>query len=56
MSIAHWAKRCLKFVPVEELVILDFTYMYHSTKIAKAKPEFDDQPEHPSFQINSSSP
>ena len=31
-------------------------YLYHSTKIAKAGPEFDDPPEHPSVQINSSSP
>ena len=30
--------------------------MYHSTKIAKARPGFDDRPEHPSVQINSSSP
>ena len=31
-------------------------YLYHSTKIAKARPGFDDRPEHPSVQINSSSP
>ena len=31
-------------------------YLYYSTKIAKARPGFDDQPEHPSVQINSSSP
>ena len=31
-------------------------YFYHSTKIAKARPGFDDQPEYPSVQINSSSP
>ena len=31
-------------------------YLYHSTKIAKARPGFDDPPEHPSVQINSSSP
>ena len=31
-------------------------YLYHSTKTAKAGPEFDDPPEHPSVQINSSSP
>ena len=31
-------------------------YLYHSTKIAKAGPGFDDRPEHPSVQINSSSP
>ena len=30
-------------------------YLYHSTKIAKAGPGFDDRPEHPSIQINSSS-
>ena len=28
-------------------------YSYHSTKIAKAGPWFDDWPEHPSIQINS---
>ena len=31
-------------------------YLYHSTKIANARPGFDDQPEHPSVKINSSSP
>jgi hypothetical protein len=31
-------------------------YLYHSFKIAKAGPGFDDRPEHPSVQINSSSP
>ena len=31
-------------------------YLYHSTKIAKARPGFDNWPEHPSVQINSSSP
>ena len=31
-------------------------YLYHRTKIAKARPGFDDQPEYPSAQINSSSP
>ena len=31
-------------------------YLYHSTKIAKARPGFDDRSEHPSVQINSSSP
>ena len=31
-------------------------YLYHSTKIAKTRPGFDEQPEHPSVQINSSSP
>ena len=30
--------------------------LYHSTKIAKAGPGFEDRPEHPSIQINSSSP
>jgi hypothetical protein len=42
----------LKFAPVVELMKLNFTYLYHNTKIAKA----DDWPEHPSVQINSSSP
>ena len=31
-------------------------YLYHSTKITKARLGFDDRPEHPSVQINSSSP
>ena len=31
-------------------------YLYHSTKIAKARPGFDDQPEYPSVQMISSSP
>ena len=31
-------------------------YLYHSTKIVKAGPGLDDWPEHPSVQINSSSP
>ena len=31
-------------------------YLHNSTKIAKARPGFDDPPEHPSVQINSSSP
>ena len=31
-------------------------YLYHSTKIANARPCFDDRPEHISVQINSSSP
>ena len=31
-------------------------YLYQSTKKAKARPGFDDQPEYPSVQINSSSP
>ena len=30
-------------------------YLYHNTKIAKARPGFDDRPEHPSVQINCSS-
>ena len=30
--------------------------VYHRTKIAKAGPGFDDRAEHPSVQINSSSP
>ena len=49
-------KKGLKFAPVVELAKLNFTYMYHSTKIAKARPGFEDWPEHPSVQINSSSP
>ena len=31
-------------------------YLYHTTKIAKARPGFDDRSEHPSVRINSSSP
>ena len=31
-------------------------YLYDGTKIDKAGPGFDDRPEHPSVQINSSSP
>ena len=31
-------------------------YLYHSNKIAKARPGFDNRPVHPSVQINSSSP
>ena len=31
-------------------------YLYHSTAMAKAGPGFDDRPEHPSVQINSSGP
>ena len=31
-------------------------YLYQSTKITKARLGFDDRPEHPSVQINSSSP
>ena len=48
-------KKGLKFAPVVDLANLKFTYN-HSTKIAKAGPGFDDQPEPPSVQINSSSP
>ena len=29
---------------------------FQCTKIAKARPRFDDRPEYPSVQINSSSP
>ena len=32
------------------------SYFYYSTKIAKARPEFDDRSEYPSVQINSSIP
>ena len=49
-------KKGLKFALVVELSKLNFTYTYHSTKIAKARPGFDDRPEYPSVQINSSSP
>ena len=49
-------KKGLKFAPVVKLAKLNFTYLYHSTKIAKARPGFDDWPEYPSVQINSSSP
>ena len=31
-------------------------YLYHSSKIAKAGPGYDDRTEHPPVQINSSSP
>ena len=31
-------------------------YLYHSTKIATVRPWFDDLPEYPSIQINSSGP
>ena len=34
----------------------DKLYLYHSTKIAKAGPGFDDWPKHPSVQIYSSNP
>jgi hypothetical protein len=30
-------------------------YLYHNTEIVKAGPGFDDRPDHPSAQINSSS-
>ena len=49
-------KKGLKFAAVVELAKLNFTYMYHSNIIAKARPGFDDWPEHPSVQINCSSP
>jgi hypothetical protein len=49
-------KKGLRFAPVVELAKLNFTYIYHSTKIAKARPGFDDGPEYPSVHINSSSP
>ena len=34
----------------------DLHDLYHSNKVAKAGPGLDDRPEHPSVQINSSSP
>ena len=43
-----------KFASVVKLAMV--TYVYHSTKIAKAGPGYDVQPEHPPVQINSSSP
>ena len=46
----------LKFALVVELAKLICTYITVHTKIAKAGPGFDDRPEHPSVQINSSSP
>ena len=49
-------KKGLKFATVVELVKLNFTYTYHSTKIVKARPGFEDRPEYPSVQENSSSP
>ena len=49
-------RKGLKFGPVEELGKLYFTYMYQSSKIAKAGPGYDVRPEHPPVQINSSSP
>ena len=46
-------KKGLKFAPLSEAKF----YLYHSTtKIAKARPGFDDRPEYPSVQMNSSSP
>ena len=47
-------KKGLKFAPVLQLAKLNFTYI--TTKITKARPGFDDRPEYPSVQINSSSP
>ena len=49
-------KKGLKFAPVLELAMLNFTYITVCNKIAKARPGFDDMPEYPSVQINSSSP
>ena len=46
----------LEFEPVIELAKLNFTYITVHTKIPKAGHGFDDRPEHPSVQINSSSP
>jgi hypothetical protein len=43
-------KKGLKFAPVVELV------SYQSSKIAKNGPGFDDRPDHPPVQTNSSSP
>ena len=48
-------KKPLKFVPLVELAKLNFTYITVLTW-AKARPGFDDRPEYPSVQINSSSP
>jgi hypothetical protein len=48
-------KKGLKFAPVVDLAKTNFN-LYRSTKIAKAGPEFDDWPVHPSVQIDSSSP
>ena len=50
------AKKGLKFAPVVELAKLNFTCITVCTEIAKAGPGFHDPPEHPSVQINSSSP
>ena len=49
-------KKGLKFALIVELCSKAKFYLHHSTKIAKAGPGFDDRPEHPSVQINSSSP
>ena len=50
-------KKGLKFAPVVELAVSEAKfYLFHSTKIAKARPRFDNWPEYPSVQINSSSP
>ena len=44
-------KKGLKFATVVELAKVKFTYMYHSSKIAKAGPGYDVQPDHPPVQI-----
>ena len=49
-------KKGLKFAPVLELVKLNFTYITVLKYVAKARPGFDDWPEYPSIQIDSSSP
>ena len=49
-------KISLQFAPVVELSKLNFTHITVCTEIAKAGPGFHDSPEHPSVQINSSSP
>ena len=49
-------KKGVKFGPVVELGKLVCIYLYHSTKIAKAGPAFDNRPEHRSVQIDYSSP
>ena len=48
-------KKGLKFAPVLENSESKF-YLHHRTIIAKAGPGFDNRPEHPSVEINSSSP
>ena len=60
-SFAIWLKSkflacCLISRPSIYFVFEPKFYSYYSTKIAKAVPGFDDRPEHPSVQINSSSP